>query len=528
MSNDVIIFLKKNLFNKKSVIIFAFMYFPLSFLLLTKYPLWGEDECWFSDVSYYFLLNGSFNSITQNGLKEMIGGGPGHGVIYFLVDTISFWLLGVGLFQARLPVFITGIFILFLIYKITLRLYNKRTAILSVIIVALSDTFFRSSHAFEAHFFLLFFLLACFYLYLILEKIGSAELLPFVIGFLSMASIEIHWIGTILPCVFFVLFCVGKKISKIKNIQIWFFLLGSLVSFLFLFLFIRIYLIEGWEIFNYKLNLYYGITQSKSYLWSLTNEPVRYFKYFSKQNVKWFELLLIMIAIYYSVRRKNKSDILVLTAVVTYMFLLALVVKNKNPYMILFIPFIYILISSVIDDMFTNLMNLKAVSKWVLVVLCLIIPYFISGILYITIRHVGANYSQYVKDLKQIIPKQSTVMGWMPLWYGFYDQKFYENSFYIGRALERELGYEYLKGTPDELYEIKNKAYVDFIKSKNIDYLILDENAKKGLISAYYMKFDGTEKNFIKISELNNKYYGGKSSPKSTGYITEIYKIDFK
>ncbi len=528
MSNDVIIFLKKNLFNKKSVSIFAFLYFPLSFLLLTKYPLWGEDECWFSDVSYYFLLNGSFNSMAQNGLKEMIGGGPGHGVIYFLVDTISYWLFGVGLFQARLPVFITSIIILFLIYKIASALYNKRTAVLSVIILALSDTFFRSSHAFEAHFFLLFFLLICFYLYLILEKIGSAKLLPFVIGFLSMASIEIHWIGTILPCVFFVLFCVGKKISKIKNIQIGFFLLGSLVSFLFFFLFIRIYLIEGWEIFNYKLNLYYGITQSKSYLWSLTNEPVRYFKYFSKQNVKWFELLLIILAFYYTVKRKNKSDILVLTVVVTYMFLLALVVKNKNPYMILFIPFIYMLISSVIDDMFTNLMNLKVVSKWVLVVLCLIIPYFISGILYITIRHVGANYSQYVKELKQIVPKQSTVMGWMPLWYGFYDQKFYDNSFYIGRALGRELGYEYLKGTPDELYEIKHKAYVDFIKSKNIDYLILDENAKKGLISAYYMKFDGTEKNFIKISELNNKYYGGKSSPKSTGYITEIYKINFK
>ncbi|MBN1384703.1 MAG: glycosyltransferase family 39 protein [Elusimicrobia bacterium] len=528
MHVKVISYLEKMLMSKAlkyGIGIFMVVYFTISFLTLTKIPLHSRDEVWFSEVSYYFMQYGSFNSQMFQGLKEAVGGWVGHGAIFYIVDTISFHLIGTGLFQARLPVFLLSFVILFLVYKTAKKLYNQRTAVLSFIIVAISYIFFKSSHAFEAHIFLLFVQLLCLYLFVMLKENTANKFLPFLIGLLAMASLEIHWIGTIIPIAILILFIYEKRLSVLKDRQFYFFIFGCLVSFL-VFIYYRIY-VQGWNQFVYKYNLYYGLSEPSSYLKSLTEEIVRYRKYFATP-YRVFELLPMFIAICYVLKRRTKSDFLLLILIITYIVLMALVVKNKNPYFILFFPFIYVLIASVIDNLLSNLKQLNTISKTSLLFIILIIPFFLCFDFRLIRQYWGADYSKYIKELKQYIPSHSSVMGPMPLWYGFYDQLYYDNLHYIERALERDTHYNDLKGTPDEVYMIKHLAFISFLKELKVEYFILDESSKEYLTTQKYMKFDDSEEKFMLITDVKNKHYVGYYFPKNKKYyITKIYRIKY-
>jgi len=421
----------------------------VSFFMLTKYPLLTRDECWFSEVAYYFLKHGSFNSAMFAGLREAVGGWVGHGVLYFWVDSLSFYLFGPGLFQARLPVFVVSFGILACLFLIAKHLYTTRVAFIAVVIISISRVFFWTSHVYMAHIFLVFIQVLCVYLFLQFKDKKNMPLISFLIGILAVSSFEVHWIGTIIPVTMLVLYLVEYKFDALKHISVYLFLLGCGVSFAG-FLYLRLVVI-GWDLFFYKFELYYQMGEAVSYFKSMCNEFIRYKLYFRKYHI--FELLPMGIsALYFLKNKKTKNDYLLLSVILTYIVLLAFVVKNKNPYFILYFPFFYILMAAVIDRGIARVSNTKLLAKIPLLLILLIIPYFMFYVSVYTVRNRKADFNGFVKTLKQYIPPDSAVMGHMHLWYGFSDYTYYENLHYIERALGRDRGFNDLKGTDESLY----------------------------------------------------------------------------
>lgn len=192
----------------KHLVLFFLLLSPLFFYKLGQSSLVSWDEAWYAEIARNILkTNDSFN-LSWNGLpfSDKPPGG-------FWIEALSFKLLGISEFSARLPSALAGFLSVVLIYLLGRKLFSKFTGLLSATALVSSFWFLYRARFGDLDMLLIFFYLLTFYL-----AIQSAEKRKFFLSFcLSLAFLPlikgIVFVASLIPSLIIILWG-SKEIKK--------------------------------------------------------------------------------------------------------------------------------------------------------------------------------------------------------------------------------------------------------------------------------------------------------------------------
>ena len=101
--------------DKKLLLVFPLAFLVLQLLILETYG-GNLSEGWFSDIAYH--LNWEFNGRMAKDIPYGSSWNSGIGKLFFFIHYVFYKVFGIGLFQARLVSFVSGIGLLILLKKV--------------------------------------------------------------------------------------------------------------------------------------------------------------------------------------------------------------------------------------------------------------------------------------------------------------------------------------------------------------------------------------------------------------------------
>jgi hypothetical protein len=113
---------------------------------LTRYPSPGDDDAFFASIAANFMRTGHFGFPLYPDVYGSASSLVHIGHLYLLAFVPVFFLLGVGLFQARLVSLMGGLICATLVYRLGRRLWGPAEAVLAALFMLLSWQMFWSSH----------------------------------------------------------------------------------------------------------------------------------------------------------------------------------------------------------------------------------------------------------------------------------------------------------------------------------------------------------------------------------------------
>ena len=201
------------------ILVLLLLFAPLFFYKLGQTSLISWDEAWYADVSRNIINTGDLFNLSWNGMpfSDKPPGG-------FWLEAISFKILGVSEFSARLPSAVAGVLSLYLIYLLGNKLFNKLTGILSISALVSSPWFLYRSRVGDLDSLLTFFYLLTLYL-AYLARENKKFLIPFCLSLAYLPMIKgVVFVGAVIPSLLIIFW--GNKIYKIKD-----YLLALFLSF---------------------------------------------------------------------------------------------------------------------------------------------------------------------------------------------------------------------------------------------------------------------------------------------------------
>ncbi len=302
-----------------------FLVFLLLFSFLLRVFYLGEDSLWIDEG---FTINAAL-SIKESGLPFLDSGELySNGILYNYLTAGVISIFGLSPFypwQARILSVIFGVLSVLLVYLISFKKINRKTAMLSSFLLASSYWHIAWSRQSRGYTAVLFFTLLSFYLLTLWEEKKKKKLLFFF--FLSLLfSLLSHDISIIFIPVFFILFLIKKK-SK---------------SFLIVFPFLLIvfYLLKGSPTLSFSNSLMRYISFiTEEYLFLSIGIIIAFLiSLFTKKRLFFFSIFLILLSSF---------------SVVSFFFPLF-----HHRYLFPLLPFAIILFSYGIIELF-NLIPLK-------------------------------------------------------------------------------------------------------------------------------------------------------------------------
>lgn len=168
------------------ILIIVPTYYLISGLTLTKFPVANVDEGWQWNNALLF-SDKNFSSVNLH----FFGHGEGLPfVLDFLLGIIGNFA-GVGLFQGRLLILIISFATLILLFSLTKKLYDAKTALLAVIFLILTDTFLSGSRLIRTDLIMGAFLLIWALFFFSFAK--TNKLLPLILASATLSfGFEVH------------------------------------------------------------------------------------------------------------------------------------------------------------------------------------------------------------------------------------------------------------------------------------------------------------------------------------------------
>jgi len=195
---------------------FLVCYIGINLFYLDKYPLIWWDDVHSTELSWSLIKYGDFSSRLCNPDFGFEKTHVVYGRLYSTANAVSIKLLGLGPFQARLFPFISGLLLLFFVFKISKRILSEKTALLSVFLLSLSYIFIVRSHMARPDIVVSMFIFMTIYLFLVSFEKQSAPLF-LLTGFVSALTVDIHPPGVVAIFALFTLLLLHfKKISKLN------------------------------------------------------------------------------------------------------------------------------------------------------------------------------------------------------------------------------------------------------------------------------------------------------------------------
>lgn len=404
---------------------------------LDSYPKVWVDEPWISIPSYHLITDGVLRNEVLSA-REYRGRVMLAPVIFQnLAIAPVFAFAGVGAWQARLPSAIMGIIIILMTFFL-MRRYGDVIAVGSAVLVSIDSYIFISSRTARPEIFVTAFALGSFLLLHSQNNSDHHKSKIVLAGILSGVGLWIH------PNYFLVAISLllinlilSKPKQKITNL-LWL-ICGMAMGVMPYILYVLHWdYNNGFLIFKTQLmdrtNM---IVKPIDFILSTWGREIdRYMRYINFPNR--FPLFLIQVAAGISaMKRKDRFDKTIMVIIAVHIALFPILISNRTPrYLTVLMPFITILVVKMIRDIIHRQKSPEPRSTSKLAkknrtatigAVALAIVYFANqagGNAFSIWRTKGCGYSNFIKQVREIVPPHSKVWGTMTFWYGFYDYSF--------------------------------------------------------------------------------------------------------
>ena len=401
---------------------------------LEKYPhLWG-DEAFFCNPAYTLATKGVFGTEFLQGWFNIENNTFWQPPVYMLSLALSFKILGFGIIQARIVSIIFGLISLIFTYKIAEKLYNEKIGILAVALLMFNPVMFLGARNARMEIAVTAFVLISIYLLITgLENHSNYYfLLSGVFGGLAILS-HPNALHIVVVIGILLLFVIRNK-NTFKQFTLFSggtFLIG--IPYL-------IYILS--DISNFHSQFSANIAHYGLIFWhNIQVEPQRYINYINLYGDTlvgsiipgWFFIKLILLgglisyAVYYTLKRREYSDKIILTYIIVWCLFIALFTNYNVLYFCIVTPFVSIMLAGIFYKK-EKIKNQKLGRHIHKIATILLLGFLVVNALYCpALLYSTRNYDYYqvTDEIRNIIPENSTVIGPAELWFGMYDYKFY-------------------------------------------------------------------------------------------------------
>lgn len=509
--------------DKRLLFILPLLFLILQLIVLEKFgPFLSEG--WFSDIAYH--LNLQFTGWMAKDIPYGGGWSTGIGKFFFLVHFVFYKMFGVGLFQARLVTFVSGVILLILLYRWTKKYISKDVAVFSTFLLASSPLFCMSiaSVRYDVMFCLFAFLSFCFMSSAVL---GSNIIYCFFAGLFSAMSVDVSYRGVEIVMAVYIFHCVffTRETFLRRSILL---LSGSFIAFVY-WIILNVLPIGLENFILYQLSsatsdagvysIHTILSEFARFL-SLSAGPARYFL------VIEIVCLVILSIIFYRYRLRYKTVSRVMFSWLVIVFFVMSIVENSTyrTHLLMYYPILCIFAGIGLCELFKQKRVLAYVS--LIMIICFVSVFQCSRFAFISYhRYIkqDSDIKGYFEKLRSSVDLSEGVIGSTEYWYAFPDVQYYGGQFYLSRVVtilkELKLADEY-----ESDFERTN-ALLNVFEKRKIKYIIADEHFKPSIID-YFPNKKFPSKNFLLVNTFTDRFIG-KGAPDLNGppYKTEIYKI---
>lgn len=334
------------------------------------------------------------------------------------ITAIFFYFFGVNIFVLRLVEVVFGIGMLLAAYHLARIWYDKRVAILAIVLLSLSPLHITSMRIAYIDTMVTFFtLLAIFFSeYVFVKKLIGRKRILFLIfsgfflgiAFLTKMNSLILW--AIYLIVRFVVFVRNKQSFKS---YIYFFTICNIIAFLTLMAFTRF---KPSNIFYLAYGLFYMLMAHKS----LGYNPFYYPYIILIKALSPVIFVLFLVSIIYfikkSLQKKNKIDLILLLSIIIFFFLAGIQKRIASRHLVLILPFLVIMASNFLVDA----ANFQFFKNKKYAIACVLLISVLSSIFY-SMKEVSEEINYSVWDdvsnfINSKIEDNATIYSIFPYW----------------------------------------------------------------------------------------------------------------
>lgn len=391
----------------------------LNLIWLKNYPPVAVDEG--SQTSIALNLFDSSKNINRIGVDVIDKLNKGSLIMSLLLQA-SFAVGGVTLSAGRVMMWLSGILLLILIFVLTRYLYDSKTALLSLVLLAVSEIFFFTSHLIRGDLPLAVMVLLSFFL--LVKGINENKNIFFFLSGITIGfGFEAHPNALLFALAMGVMILINQRLRFWENLHFPLFVMGGLCFVAFYIFFWWLPNSKDWHVIIKFANtqdhpvpiFFYGLVDM------FVNEYHRYKDYFFHKSLITLALILSIVFLSF---RSEKKDLFILHFLVVVFLLFTLLSSNKDiKYLISIYPFLCILLSR----SFYSLLERKSrkLKIWLLRLAILIVVVANLTTLYNRItRYKSHDYDAIIARIEALIPKDSKILAMPTYWIGLNNHDF--------------------------------------------------------------------------------------------------------
>ena len=491
-----------------------------------------------SDIGYHFNLE--LSGRMGQDLPWGASWSSGRGRLYYLLHFIVYWAFGIGLIQARMITILTGILLLFCVYRWIRINISAECAFISTVLVANSLSFWPFLSYVSQD------MLHCFIYFLSFALVYNANArcknsLFIIAGFCCAFAVEVSHRGIAVVAVTYLYHFISSDKNSIGNTTACM-LLGSAIAFVIWFA--GNVAPMGIDQFL-RLHVFTATTEEAPSISKIIVNEWRRIAYFGKtqMGIGFVEIAtwLLLFGLYlkirpYSEMKSAKRKIIVWVSLVFIISsLMAWIDDQTYPYYMV----LYIIAASIFGGMVLNMIwnNHQRLGG------ALIGAIMLSGLVMQAGNVVAFTWSQgaieswqmkkYFLRLQSNVPADARIFGECEFWYAFPEAYYYGGGVYLERvkSILKEL-----KNPADYTNQReKEGAFMGFLAKRNIEYLVLNSNPAsihepnpaylKEKIAQYFKENCLPEFNFMRIDAFQNDVFWTNKKEPSPHRNIEVYRV---
>ena len=443
----------------------------ISLAFLTKAPPVFIDESWNANTAWNWLQTGNnFDSMHSGTLDQFGSEWLRWPIIGNLPWRISYAVLGLGLFQARIVSWFFACLLLLGVILVGKRTYGKTTAILAALILSLVDPFMQASH--YARWDIMLATIALFSYWLAINGLEGGKWWHHVLaGLLVGLSLDIHQNAVLFMIGFAILYLAFYGKEFFKSGGTWLFGLGAAIGIGY---YAATFILPDpqayFNLFSLSLGNTHKIpitTLNPLHLLQSADDEIGRYHFFENS----LEFVLIGASTIFLAFRRNRYDRLLLSFITAVFLGFVLLIGNKHDiYAILLYPFFMLMVA----ETFVSLIRDRKGSDIQRLFAGTVMALFLvsSSVHYIRELSSNSDYDYYavIEEIEPYIPEGGRVMGLPDWWLGLakYDFSSSLNLTYYHFLNDLTLSEAFVKIKPDLL-----------ILDRDLQALLVDDGAYK-------------------------------------------------
>jgi hypothetical protein len=496
----------------------------LKILQLVMLDAYGGDlsEGWFSDIAYN--LNKNFTGLMAPDIPFGSSWNTGIGKSFLYIHHYFYAIFGVGLYQARLISYFSGILMVAGVFFWAKKFISENAAVLSAFILLSSPLLTVSLPNSRQDIMHCLFAFVSF-AFISASIIKNNRLLFFFSGLISGLSVDISLRGIEIVLGVYLMYVLFKR-NEIFSKNTLLLFAGSLIAFVY-WLTLNIFPIGLDNYIMYQVipaSTDGGRFTSKTFL----VEVVRVLSVFNGRLsfIIVFELtyFISLIAVYFFNRKLFKyAKYLIAWLIIMFIIMSGLEKTTYRSYLLIYLCPMCILAGAGLSRLFeTKRIYALIITVLILFNTTLIQSFHLSKYAYHSYIKKDYNLKGYYDKLRDSVDTSKNIIGTTNHWYAFKDSQYYGGQFYMSRVITI---LKELKPSSEYNSDIQRESsFLEFLKKRKIEYIIADEYFKPA-ITVYFGGKELPKKNFMLINTIYDSFMGKSDLSLKPPYKTEIYKV---